>query len=272
MSDSSYAFDAPDADVIIRAPLQQGSKEPTIKDFHVHKTILSVASPFFRDMFSIPQPPQPAGGDTALPIIPVKESAGVFETFLRLIYPIEPPVINSLQLVDHLLRLADKYIVEGVHTKLKSILMSPSFLRDDPILVYAIACRANLNKEARLAIPYTFQTDLIKDVSRNKLRMMTTLSYHRLLAEHSLRRDQLVNAVDEVYRSQTRRLDQCRCIGQLKKEIRVRISDKPFLSREMLEEYLSAQPSPPWCYGGCPLSPEESPSFLSDFMRRINEI
>ena len=161
MSDSSYAFDAPDADVIIRAPLQQGSKE--LKDFRVHKTILSVASTPFRDVFSIPQPPQPAESDTTLPIVQVAESAGDFEIFLRLIYPIEPPVINSLQLVDHL-RLAEKYMATGVHARLKQILFSPSFLRDDPVLVYAIACRANLNKEAIFAILRTLETDLVQGV------------------------------------------------------------------------------------------------------------
>lgn len=273
MSDSSYAFDAPDADVIIRAFLQQGSKGPTVRDFHLHKVILSVASTLFHDMFSIPQPPQPAEGDAALPIIRVTECAGVFETFLRLIYPIEPPVIDSLQLVDHLFRLADKYMAKGVHAKLKPILVSPSFLKDDPVWVYAIACRANLNKEAKLAIPHTFETDLINGVSRNKLRMMTTESYHRLLVEHSLRRDRLVNAVDEVYRSQQRWPNNCRCAGgQLKKEIRIQISDKPFLSRKMLEGFLSEHPSPPWCHSGCVLTSKESPSFLSDFMRRINEV
>ena len=52
MSVPSYAFDDPDADVILRAPLQPGSDE--FKDFHVHKLILSIASTTFRDTFSIP--------------------------------------------------------------------------------------------------------------------------------------------------------------------------------------------------------------------------
>ena len=90
MSDSPYAFNAPDADVILRAPLKKGSTE--LKDFRVHKAILSVASTLFSDMFSIPQPPPYAKGDTTLPTVQVAESAEVFELFLRLIYPIaEPP-------------------------------------------------------------------------------------------------------------------------------------------------------------------------------------
>ena len=273
MSSSSYTFDAPDADAIIQAPLQQGSKE--FKDFHVHKVILSVASTLFCDMFSIPQPPQPVESDATLPTVKITESAGVFETFLRLIYPIEPPVIDSLQLVDHLLQLAEKYMATGVHTKLKRILMSPSFLEADPISVYAIACRANLDEEATLAIPHTFETDLVQDVPRDKLRMMTVESYHRLLAEHLLRRNQLLNAVDEVYKSRERWARACPCAKQLKLQICLQISNKPFLDREILEELLqnlSEQASSLLCGTRCPSTPGKGPGFISDFMRKVHEM
>jgi len=272
MSDSSYTFDAPDADVIVRAPLQQGSKE--LKDFHVHKAILSVASTLFRDTFSIPQPSQPIESDTTLPTVKIAESAEVFETFLRLIYPIEPPVIDSLQLVDHLLRLAEKYMATGVHAKLKRLLVSSSFLNADPVLVYAIACRANLDKEARLAIPHTFETDIVQDIPRDKLRMMTVESYHRLLVEHSLRRDRLVNTLYKVNELQGGWHRGCHCAGWLEKEMRLKISSKPFIERETLECLLSSTQAPSFsCQRDrCPLTPKKSPGFLSDFMHKIYEM
>ena len=269
MSDSPYAFDAPDADVILRAPLKRESTK--LKDFRVHKAILSVASTFFSDMFSIPQPPQHAKGDTTLPIVQVAESAEVFEIFLRLIYPIEPPVINSLQSVDNLFQLAEKYMASGVRAKLKQILLSPSFLNDDPILVYAIACRTNLHGEAKLVIPHTFKIDLVQDIPQSKFRMMTIDSYHRLLVEHSLRRGRLVNAVDEVYRS--RAIQTCLCREKLKKEVRLQISGKPFLDGPTLEKCvasaLESKNSNKW---GCPLSREEHSTFITDIVRRINEM
>ena len=77
MAASSYTFDAQDADVVLRAPLQPGSDQ--FKDFHAHKTILSIASTLFHDMFSLPQP---TTGDATLPIIPVTELAEIFEVFL----------------------------------------------------------------------------------------------------------------------------------------------------------------------------------------------
>jgi len=235
MSSSSFTFDAPDADVIVRAPLQQGSKE--LKDFHVHQAILSAASTLFRDTSSFPQPPQPAESDTTLPIVQITESAEVFETFLRLIYPIEPPAIDSLQLVDHLFQLAEKYAATGVHARLKRILVSPSFLETDPISVYAIARHANLDEEARLAISHTLETDLVQGVHPSKLRMATIESHNRLLVERSLRRDELLHAVDEVYRLRGNCPGGCCCADQLKKEIRLQLSSKPFLNKELFESF-----------------------------------
>jgi len=41
-------FDAPDAEIILRA------LGPPRRDFRVHKLVLSLASPVFKDMFSFP--------------------------------------------------------------------------------------------------------------------------------------------------------------------------------------------------------------------------
>ena len=262
MSASPYNFDAPGGDVVFRAPLQPGSDE--FKAFHAHKAILSIASSVFEDTFSIPQPPT---GDAAPHIIQIVESAEVFDTFLRLIYPIEPPVINSLQLVDDLFRLAEKYVANGVRAKLKQILVSPSFLRDAPILVYAIACRTSLDEETKLAIPHTFKIDLVRDMPRAQLRMMASEAYHDLLVEHSRRRDQLVDAIRVASGGGV----MCGCVGKLRKEIRLEISTRPFLDRETLERCLSALPHNHHheCRGNCTLSPTHSHIFLSKVIRVI---
>ena len=62
----STVFCADDADVVIRTagPL----------DFHVHKPILSLVSPVFKAMFTLPQPP--TNTPDTLPHIDVEESAG----------------------------------------------------------------------------------------------------------------------------------------------------------------------------------------------------
>ena len=123
MPTSPHIFDGPDPDVIVRAPLRAGSDE--FKDFHVHKLILSFASTIFRDTFSIPQPSRCASGDPTLDVVQISESAEVVEAFLKLIYPVDPPVITDLRLVGSLFQLADKYAAGAVTTKLKKYLVSP---------------------------------------------------------------------------------------------------------------------------------------------------
>lgn len=264
MQAPAYKFDASDADVIIRAPLQPGSEEH--KDFNVHKVILSVASTVFHEMFSAPQPSQPAMTDTPLPVVQIAEPAGVFEIFLRLIYPIEPPIVNSLLLVNDLFRLAAKYIAGGVRAKLKQILLTPAFLKSDPIAVYAIARRAGLDNEAKLAIPYTFEIDLVGEFPKSKLQGMTAESYHRLLVEHSLRRDQLVNTADDVCKSRGR--TPCYCVQYFKKEMRLYISGRPFLDKETLVKCLPPQDRNLACTGGCLLTPGAANGFITDLLRR----
>ena len=241
MSASPYTFDSPDADVILRAPLQPGSDE--VKDFHVHKIILSIASTVFQDTFSIPQPPRHTSEDTTLDVIGVTEPANVLETFLQLIYPVDPPVIEDLRLLDDLFRLADKYAAKGVGEKLRKRLVSPSFLKDDPIGVFAIACRSELGEEGRLAVSHTFSIDIINEISEEHLQTMTTKTYHRLLAKHAFRREQLISAVDQAVvqlRPAIGWFCPCACVEKLKKEIRLKISGRPFLNREILETCFSS--------------------------------
>ena len=126
----SYTFNAHDADVILRAPLGQGSDR--FKYFRVHESSSSVAPTLFLDTLSFPQPPQPATGGTTLPTTPVAESTEAFETFLRLIYPIE---------VDDLFRLAENCMTNAsVHADLRRVQMSPSFFspssRDNLIWIH----------------------------------------------------------------------------------------------------------------------------------------
>jgi len=61
-----YNFDAPDTDAVL---LSSDGKE-----FHVHRLILSLASPVFRGMFSLPQPTEPT---SQIPTIDVAESSDI---------------------------------------------------------------------------------------------------------------------------------------------------------------------------------------------------
>ena len=273
MSTFSYVFEGPDPDVILRAPLQPGSDE--FKDFHVHKLILSIASITFRDTFSIPQPPRHTSDDDTVDIVHVSELANVIETFLQLIYPVDPPLIEDLWLVGDLFRAADKYAAKGITAKLKKFLVSPSFLKDDPIGVFAIACSNNLDEEAGLAVQHTFTIDVVNQISEERLNTMTAKTYHRLLTEHALRRKRLIDALNTSWRS----LDphsRCSCMAKLEEKVQIRICGRPFLDRETLELCLSLVEGS-GCGGGgrfgtCMKQYGGSSVFLSDAISKIHAL
>ena len=61
-----YDFDAPDADAILRS--SDG------KEFRVHRLILGLTSPIFKDMFGLPQP---TDFPSQIPSIDVSESSDI---------------------------------------------------------------------------------------------------------------------------------------------------------------------------------------------------
>ncbi|KAJ7801648.1 hypothetical protein B0H14DRAFT_2894775, partial [Mycena olivaceomarginata] len=78
-------FDDPGADVILRS--SDGI------DFHVYRVVLSLASPFFKEMFGLPQP----SFEPDVPTLPMVESAVVLDRTLRFWYPgAEPIAIPTL--------------------------------------------------------------------------------------------------------------------------------------------------------------------------------
>ncbi|KAF8340580.1 uncharacterized protein EI90DRAFT_2874552, partial [Cantharellus anzutake] len=74
-------------------------------DFRVHTAILRQASPFFRSLFTLPQPPS----TDEIPIIPMQEDAQVLHALIRIIYPIRHKLsVDNFSFAQRLLRAADK--------------------------------------------------------------------------------------------------------------------------------------------------------------------
>ena len=114
----------PDADIVLRA---SGGKER-----HAHKFILSIASPVFIDMFSLPQPP--AAEPPQLPIVDIDEPPEALEEFLRIIYHTPNPPIDDIETWTPVLRLADKYGAEVVLNVHREYLLSTCL--DSPPVQY----------------------------------------------------------------------------------------------------------------------------------------
>lgn len=179
----SYQFDSPDADVIFLTT--DGDR---LTEFYVHKCILAAASPFFYDMFSLPQSDNDTcSKSTKLPVIPVSDTARDVDTVLRCIYPLPPPIIDSLDELSTVLGVALKYDVEIATNTLRRLLVAPHHLKASPVRVYAIACRYELDEEAQLAAQHTLGINILDAPPCAELRYIPASAYHALLSLHRRR-------------------------------------------------------------------------------------
>lgn len=117
--------------------------------FRAHKVILSLASPFFRDMFSLPQtciPPDCSGNG---PIIPFAEPSETIDTLLRFVYPDEDPDLKLVHEIEGIVEAAIKYdMPKCISAMRKRLILSAS---KEPIRVFMIACKNNLADVASAA-------------------------------------------------------------------------------------------------------------------------
>lgn len=179
-SPAYYNFDAADADLIL---LSSDDVE-----FRVHRCILAAASPFFSDMFTLPQPRVASDPDNiTIPVISVSELRQTLDSLLRFVYPIQDPPIHTLDELNPILGSAFKYDFPSVISALRKILVAPHFLESSPTRVFAIASRHDLEPEAKLASRYTLTVRVLDCPISDDLKHITAHSYHRLLDLHKRR-------------------------------------------------------------------------------------
>ncbi|RXW25444.1 hypothetical protein EST38_g380 [Candolleomyces aberdarensis] len=193
---ASYDFDSPDADVVLLS-----SEPQSPAHFRVHRSILTIASPFFQDMFSLPQAPSTSTDESQkIPIIPVSETRDVLEPLLRFVYPVPDPIITTLDDLNQVLAAAIKYEFEVVVSTLRTFLLSPAFLQASPVKVYSIACQHDLVEEAKIASRHTLSTDLLdlEGVAVEELKRMAAYDYHKLLVLHKKRSEAALEFISKV--------------------------------------------------------------------------
>lgn len=174
------SFDFPDADLILRADGADAS------EFRVHCCVLAISSPFFRQMFTLPQPLSPQA-NTDVPVIDLAENTKTVDILLRFIYPIPDPHITTLDELALVLAAAYKYDMAVVIDSLRRQLVELRFVKEYPTRVYAIAARFDLEEEAKIASRYTLGINVLDCPLHDDLKHITAYSYHRLLDLHRRR-------------------------------------------------------------------------------------
>ncbi|KAG1734072.1 uncharacterized protein EDB91DRAFT_1147423 [Suillus paluster] len=169
-------FNNPDCDIILRST--DGVH------FHVFKLILSLMSPVFKDMFTLPQ--NNLQSDVlSVPVIPVAESSTTLKSLLLLCYPATTPTFVSWNDANAMMKAATKYDMQGALSRAGD-LITAQFLPDHSLDLYALSCRFGWEHNARVAATSALK---IKDLGRpsgafDGMEDITALDYHRLLVYH----------------------------------------------------------------------------------------
>ncbi|KAL5524741.1 hypothetical protein ACEPAF_9887 [Sanghuangporus sanghuang] len=175
---ASPPFDGPGGDVILRTSDDV--------DFWVLKAILELASPVFKDMFSLPQPDNE--GDTVqTPIIAVSESSATLDALLRLCYPVERPQLlkQDMSLIGDVLHAAQKYdVIVAIDFARRTLKNHAKTSGESALTVYAIACTLQLEEEAYIAATEclrwpVLETPVPQLVSMSGTDCYNLLDFHR---------------------------------------------------------------------------------------------
>ena len=152
-------LEVPDADSIIVRSSDQAY-------FRIHKSVLAISSPFFKDLLSRPQPPDAETFD-GLPVVSLPEDAGLLNSLITLLYPITPVIPDSYQKAFALLAVCQKYEMESVQFIIRAAIKVGKFpapVKAEAFSAYAIASGMGLVPEvedaARLTLgrPMTFES------------------------------------------------------------------------------------------------------------------
>jgi len=264
-------FDTPTANFILRS----GTKE-----FHVHRTLLSLASSFFDQMLSLPQPP--SKGLEEIPIVDVSEPPEVLQLLLQFIYPVPDPTIdNDLDTLILVLHAAIKYEVLSAIQSLRTQLVSEQYLKQSPTRIYAVAIRYDFEREAELASKHTLGISIL-DVDGplpEELRFISAESFYRLLVLRHTRAKaakELLRLRDDVKCMECNGLYGAFSAGpkwwldfqaRAREELSVRPTTDVIFTLEFLSKSFQDVKCPK-----CPLSLLQSWSFLEEMKRKIDEL
>ncbi|KAH9040391.1 hypothetical protein EDB85DRAFT_1858886 [Lactarius pseudohatsudake] len=168
-------FDDADADTILRSSDQV--------DFYVYRVILSKTSPFFKSMFSLPQPDSRVSGKQTS-IISLTENSRTIAVLLSSIYPTVPTKFVPLDVMIDALVAARKYDMDVVFQCLVQKFAESEVVRDSPVEAFCAACSHELGEAARVAAKASLKHRLNLDIIGHKLPYLNGPALHQLWKFH----------------------------------------------------------------------------------------
>lgn len=154
----------------------------------VPKSLLSLASPVFSEMFSVPQPNSSPDSDTPTDLpIDLSEPSKTIKLILSLCWHTDSPtslLIDSLSDIANLLQAADKYDIKTIQEHARYSLTRAKFLENEPLRVYAIASRYGAHDIAALAAQRVLRYPLLHEEYFSELEIVDGGTIYRVLRYH----------------------------------------------------------------------------------------
>jgi hypothetical protein len=202
-------FDVPDANLIIRSS--------DLVDFRVHKPVLSMASPFFKDLLSLPQPSDSESVD-GIPVVRLPEDSELLNGLISMLYPIRTVIPNSYDKVLyllatwatgipnsyckvlHLLAACQKYDMASVLSLIRSEVRRggefPAPNGAEAFHAYAIAASKGLIPEMENAARQTLDHPMTFEVLGEGLRLFEGWAMCELVSFRKRCRDNFITCLD----------------------------------------------------------------------------
>ncbi len=182
-------MDVPDADLIIRSS--------DLVKFRVHKAVLTMASPFFRDRLSRPQLSDSESVD-GLPVVQLPENAELLNCLISMLYPVPPVIPHSYDKVLYLLAACQKYDMIQVLSSIRAEVNRGNFpapVGTEAFRAYAIASNKILAPEMESAACLTLDHSMTFETLGEGLRFFDGWALRDLARFRKRRRDNLLTCL-----------------------------------------------------------------------------
>jgi hypothetical protein len=177
--------------------------------FHVHKSILSMSSAFFRDMFSLPQPTDSEFID-GLPAVRLSERAEVLHDLVTLLYPIPSVIPDDYDKALALLAVSHKYDMAAIQSSVRAEMKSRDLrpLTSAAIFrAYGFASAKGLTQEMESAARLTLDFPMTFESMGDELATFGGWALRDLARYRKRCRDSLVSCLESLLDPRTPPLD-----------------------------------------------------------------
>jgi hypothetical protein len=164
-----------------------------------------MASPFFKDLLSLPQPSDSESVD-GLPMVQLSEDSELLNSLLSMLYPVRPVIPNSYEKVYHLLAACQKYDMVSMQSSIRVEVNRGEFPAPkgaEAFPAYAIASGRGLIPEMAFAARKTLDYPLTFEVLGEGLRLFEGWALRDLVNFRKRCRDGFIACLDSFLEVQT---------------------------------------------------------------------